>query len=180
MNHILLDEYKKYKNIDLTNTDEDPQLNIVLSGVTNYLLNQYGIVLEQTQLVDEFYISTNTNKIFINTDVVSIDKVYEDNIEQDINNYKFFNGILRKLLGNFPLNKYVRIEYTVGYPSVDSIPDGIKLAIFIFADKIYEDIQNNANLISSLSDPVGGREVFKKYLPKEIKLLLAPYYYINI
>ena len=180
MSHILLDEYKQYKSIDLANTSEDEQLNIILAGVTNYLLEQFGIVLEQTSLLDTWYISYLTNKIFINRDVGSIISIKVNNELQKLDDYSYRNGILKKKVSNFPQNVDVDVEYTVGYQDIASIPEGIKLAIFIFADKLYEDIENNSNLISSMTDPVGGREVFKRNLPKEIKMLLSPYYYISI
>ena len=181
-NHILLDEYKAYKNLLSNTLDEDKQLNLILYGVTNFLENNYGIILNQKSIEDEFFIQNqNQNKIFINKDVSVINKLYEDNVEQtDLSIYKAKDGILYKLSGVFPYNKYVKINYTVGYKDVVSIPDGIKLAIFLFVDKLYEDIKNNANLINSFTDPVGGREVFKRNIPKEINMLLAPYYYINI
>ena len=180
MNHILLDEFKNYKGILQNNVVEDSQLNLVLFGVTDYLLNQYGIFLEKVDLVDEIYIDTQKNKIFLNKDIQQINKLYENDVEQDLANYKYYNGILYKNNGNYPKNGVVRIEYTLGYDDVDSIPSGIKLAIFIFVDRIYEKIENNANLVSSFSDPIAGREVFRKNIPKEIYMLLAPYYYINI
>ena len=172
--HYLLDEYKVYKTIDLTDDTEDKILSEILYGVEEYYKQAFGIYYQKEQKTDVFSVKNGIVVLpFMDVEIISAKLNGED---YDINDLYLIGNVLKsKTNGLTDGIMNFELTYNVGY-DFENIPFDLKLALFIFTDKLYEKVDNNANLNSSITDPVGGRAVFvQKEIPKEVKVLLAPY-----
>jgi len=178
-NHILLDEYKLYK--DWTDdTSKDVKLNLFLYSVDDFLQSMYGIVLNDSNIYTENFIVDNFNKIFIPYTPFTIQSISYNNKSVDLNNVIIDNHYVYEKNKLFAPNTQVSVTFTKGWNDIEKIPISVKQAVFILADYLLEKVENNANITSSFTDPLSGRAVLLKKIPDEVKLLLFPYRVINV
>jgi len=177
-NHYLLDEFKVYKNMDLNDSSNDMLMNTILSGVEHFFNTHYGIYLKESDVITKKF-SVKGGIVILPSYNVNIISAKLDGNDYDISDLYTEGNILKSKenlltdgIDNFELT------YTLGF-NVGEIPQNLKLALFIFTDYLYEKTLNNESNISSFSDPVGGREVLIKTIPKEISYFIAPYIVYN-
>jgi len=165
--HFLLNDYKIYKGIDSTNTEDDEKISFILQSVEDYIKHQFGIYCQETTVTEKR--QAQGDILVVQSYVNSVIGIINKGKSYDVTNVEYIENILYL---PYTLTKLVTVSYKTGFTD---LPDSIKTAIFIFVDKIYEDVQNNGVLVNSYADPVGGRETFKKSFPKEVYKLLHPY-----
>lgn len=156
---LTLIDYKTYANI--TNTNADARLNVIIPSAEKYILNKIKNIIEVTNF-KEYYDGDGDYELLLKqypiTSVVEL-KI-EDNII-NISDYLIYNssGIIKMKYGIFTIGlKNVYIEYNAGYSPV---PSDIKMCIAELVNRKVEQFDKKGNSFSSESF-MGGSLVFKE------------------
>ncbi len=178
INHYLLDEFKIYKNMDLSDNSKDSIINYVLYSIEDFFKSEYGIYLNKEENVNKkFSVKKGMATLPSYNIEITIAKL-DDNVI-DVSDLYMVGNILKSKSGILTDGiDNLELTYNIGF-SFDDIPFNLKLGLFIFADRLYEKVENNANLTSSFTDPVSGRVIIAQNIPKEIYQLISPYMVYN-
>jgi hypothetical protein len=170
-----LTDYKVYKNINASNTDDDDLLNQILDAAQNYFEEQYSIYLESKDK-DLVYSGNNTIYLTLPTKYISLNSVKVDSKDIDTANFYIEENLLYYTTGYFP-GGYGNIVISVhlGFDSTSNIPKSLLEAFLIMADKYYENSKQNGNNIDLYTDPVAGHMKIKNDLPKTFYTLIQPH-----
>jgi len=177
MAHFLLNDFKQYKNLDLTDTSDDSIIDTILYGVEGFLKTQYNIYL-QPELVTLKFNGDGTDTLILPTNQIEIVNLYIDDILQDLSKFYLEYNVLKNIDSVFTKGiQNIKIDANLGY---NELPNDLKLAVFILADKIYNDNKNNVDSLSTISDPNMGRLAFVNNIPKKFYIFINPYIIINL
>jgi len=172
--HYLLTEYKIYKGMGTDPSDKDTAISYALYGVESFLNQAYGIYFKKSDPI--------TNKFSVRNGSVVVPSFAIEFISAKLNDEDYDVSKLYTI-GNIAYSKdndltdgdyNFELTYKLGF-EFDEIPFALKQALFIIVDRLFEKMENNANLVSSVTDPTGGRMVISQNMPKEAMLLLSPY-----
>ncbi len=168
-----LDDFKNYKEFDLTDTSQDEIMNLVLDASESYIENECNIILaESTKTLN---ISGNgTNTIYLDASPInSIVSVKIDDVIQDINDFVVINNHLYYKVSTFTSGALnVLVAITTGY-SPTSISNTLKLAILKLADKLFTDATDNRDGVTGYDTGIKmGEHYVHSDLPDNIKAIL--------
>jgi hypothetical protein len=173
--NTFLNDYKTYKNIVSSNTDDDDLLNQILDGVQSYFEDEYSIYLESED--KDLYYSGNNNKyLVLPTKYLSLNSVTMDGSDVDLATLYVEDNLLWNTITYFTKGfGNIKVSAHLGFDSTSNIPKSLLEAFLILADKFYENAKQNGNSIDLYTDPVAGHMRIKDSLPKTYFTLLQPH-----
>jgi len=170
-----LDEFKEYKDIPTDNTDTDTILNKVLDGAESYLKTQYYVYLEKESLTKKLN-GKNYNFVVLPNKYISLTSVKIDGVDIDLANFYVSGNLVYYINNIFSFGvQNIEVDFDIGFEDSDDIPADLKVAFFIVADKLYENVQQNTNTIDYSADSNFGRVKTLNTLPDTFYRLLQPH-----
>lgn len=175
MSHRLLDEFKQSIEYDLADTLKDDKLSLALSSAESMIETTYNIQvgLKEVEVVFDgdgesivFLEYYNPSFVSLTVDTVAIDstEVYFKNSYLRLKTLTFTSGVQ-----NCVLKVNVGFEDTV-------LPDSIRMGLFKLANKIFVDMDEAREGVTSYSTGTKVGTVFvQKHLPDTFELLIQPY-----
>ena len=155
-----LNEFKRYLQVDITDTSQDTFYTELLTRAEQKIANFFGGELYQTVYTDEML---DGNKILFpkHYPIISVEHLYIDDNEltEDTDFYVYDTYIY--LNTDIEGKKNITLDYTAGY---DDIPEDIGQAIILTA----------ANLLK-LSADLQPNQLVDTRITKEVQEILAPY-----
>jgi hypothetical protein len=170
-----LTDYKVYKNINDSNTDDDDLLNQILDGVQSYFEDEYSIYLESVDK-DLTYSGNNNKYIALPTKYLSLNSVKVDGKDVDLATLYLEDNLLWNTVTYFTKGfGNIIVSTHLGFDSNSNIPKSLLEAFLIMSDKFYENAKQNGNSIDLYTDPAAGHMKVRNELPKTFYTLLQPH-----
>lgn len=175
MSHRLLDEFKQSIEYDLADATKDDKLSLALSSAESMIEATYGVPigLKEVEIVfdgdgsntvfTEYY---NPSFVSLTIDGVTIasTEVYFKNNYLRLKTLTFTSGIQNCIL-----------KISVGFTDL-LLPDSIRMGLFKLANKIFVDMDEAREGVTSYSTGTKTGMVFvQKHLPDTFELLIQPY-----
>jgi hypothetical protein len=153
MEQELLEAFKRYVNIE--DSDSDESLQLIVDYAEGVIYEIYGVSIYDRNRKDSLTPVYGYNTLYTPDGYIrEINSLSVNGDPVDVTTDLTFRGnkiIITNIAILLAPGFHAEIDYNIGYLSIDDIPSGLKNALFVIAKKILSDSTKDTDTLSAIA-----------------------------